>query len=377
MKISLSAHRPFHFAQLANALVPLAESVHLYTSAPRRYFSGMDASIQLHFIPSPILIASYLFPKLIPETLLKLDTPLYDRNIAARMATSDVFFGLATRCLLTAEQAKRRGARFVLDRACPHVHIQQALIQREAGRVEFRLRPQPQWLVNRQLEEYDLADAILVPSQYTRTSFPAELQSRLVLAPLLGRLPHPTAPRPAPNAVFTVGVVGNSPLRKGYLYLLRAWKRLALPNAQLLMRCGDNLSRYPALQRLLKELPNVKLLPYFADMAEFYRTCDVFVLPSVDDGFGMALLEAIACGTPSIATSACGASELLSDGTECLIVPPASEDALAKAILRLYHSQALRETIGQSGEAASQRIAESKHYESAIAALIARLAATG
>jgi len=374
MKVTLSAHRPFHFAQLANALLPFAGRVRLYSSAPRRFFRGLDEAVELRFTPSPILMASHAFPRLVTGLTLDLDTVLYDQTIASLLPKTDLLFALATRALRSAKAAKRQGARFVLDRACPHVHVQQALLKREADRVGFRFRPQPGWLVDRQVQEYALADAILVPSEYTRRSFPRELQAKLVPAPLLGRIAASTVPRTSINSTFTVGVVGNSPLRKGYLYLLRAWKKLALPNAKLRIRCAGGFDDYPALKSLLRELPNVELIPYIADLGAFYRSLDAFVLPSVDDGFGMALFEAISCGIPAIATSACGASELLANGVDGLIVPPGNEEALAEAILRLYGSQELRRDIGEAGAATVVRVEKLRSYETAIGALARRLA---
>jgi glycosyltransferase involved in cell wall biosynthesis len=373
MNIILSAHRPFHFVQLANALSQGSDRVDLYSSAPRRFFSGLHRSVRLHFTPSPILLASHACPRLVTESMLDLDTLLYDMTVAAILPHADLFLGLATRSLRSAKRAKQRGSRFVLDRACPHVRVQQALLQREADRVGFAFRPQPPWFVERQIEEYELADAILVPSRYTAGSFPDRLQSRLVLAPLLGRTAIPDAVTPTSRSVFTLGVVGNSPLRKGYLYLLRAWKRIALPNAQLLIRCGASFEPYPALRQLLRELPNVQMVPYISDMSIFFRRCDAFVMPSVDDGFGMAIFEALAHGIPTIATHACGASELLVDGTDSLIVQAENEDSLAEAILTLYESQDLRRSIGLEGAATARRVAASRVYEGAIHDMVMRL----
>jgi len=265
----------------------------------------------------------------------------------------------------------------VLDRACPHVEVQQALLAREAEQVGYRFRPQPRWLVDRQVEEYALADAILVPSEYTRSSFPPELQSRLVLAPLLGRVASAPTPTREAMSKFTVGVIGNSPLRKGYLYLLRAWKKLALPDAQLLIRCAGGFDDYPALRQLLRELPSVSLVPYISDLSAFYRKLDAFVLPSVDDGFGMVLFEALASGIPAIATRACGAAELLTDGLDSMLVKPGSEDALAEAILRLYESKDLRRSLGEAGAATALRVQESRVYDTAIRGLVAQLASRG
>ena len=69
---------------------------------------------------------------------------------------------------------------------------------------------------------------------------------------------------------FIVGVVGGQPLRKGYLYLLQAWKELAFPNAQLRIRTSNDYERYPLLKKLVEEQPSVSIIPYIPDINKFY-----------------------------------------------------------------------------------------------------------
>jgi glycosyltransferase involved in cell wall biosynthesis len=162
-------------------------------------------------------------------------------------------------------------------------------------------------------------------------------------------------------------------LRKGYLYLLKAWQKLALPNAKLMIRSGSGFSGYPALDGLVKRMPNVEMVGYVPNMSDFYRQCDVFVLPSVDDGFGMALLEAMSNYVPSIATTNVGASEVVTDGRDGIVVEPANEDQLAGAILRLYESEEFRRAMGIAAAETARNVASTSLYENAIDSLMARL----
>ena len=232
MRLSLSALTPFHFAMLAHAVLRHSNRVEIYTSAPRKFFRNLDQSIPIHLVPAPIHIGLRAFPGVKRRSWMNVDNIWYDFAVSSIIGKPDVFFGLATQAAVTAKAVKRRGGMFVLDRACPHCDFQQALVRRQAELVGAEFQAQPAWLRERQLREYELADAILVPSMYTARTFPAELQPKLVRAPLLGRTKPAQGPRTEPNKIFTVGVVGGSPLRKGYLYLLKAWQKLALPNAK-------------------------------------------------------------------------------------------------------------------------------------------------
>jgi glycosyltransferase involved in cell wall biosynthesis len=374
MRAVISVDRPFHSVLLANSLARLGPSVEIYTSAPRRFYKSLSSTIQTHLVPSPLQIAGYLLKRAMPQTLLRFDTSFFDRTVAAVMGRPDLYIGWATEALYTARHAKKHGGTFVLDRACPHRDFQEDLVERESARLGVSYVPQPRWFRDRQIEEYELADAILVPSEYTARSFPQTLQNKLVKAPLLGRCAEPKTIRKEANEVFTVGVLGGSPVRKGYLYLLKAWRKLALPKAKLLLRSG-NLMQFPVLADLVSSTPNVELVGYIPDISDFYQQCDVFVLPSMDDGFGMALIEAMLNGRACIATSNTGASELMTNGQDGIVIDAGDEDQLAAAILHLYQNPELRAHLGAAALVRARQIAASGIYDQAISSLLQKTTA--
>ncbi len=371
MKVEISVVRPFHAVKMANALRKHADAVDIWTSATRSRFHHLHPSVRTHLVPSPADVLAHVFKlRLAPEAFQR-GIVLWDRMVARFMPPSEVVIGFATQALHTGQAARKRGSYFALDRACPHVDFQQTLVREEAEKVGGAFHPEPEWFRDRQLGEYEAAQAILVPSRYSGQTFPAHLQPKLLLAPLLGRAQAKGAVRLERNTPFTVGVLGGNPLRKGYLYLLEAWRKLALPDARLLIRSSSDFSEFPKLAELLRTTPNVEIIEYIPDIAEFYQRCDLFVLPSMDDGFGMALFEAMANGVPSIATRNCGASELLSDGVDGLVIDAGSTDQLAVAIESLYRDEPRRQAIAVAGQAAVERISESSLYEDALVNLLA------
>jgi glycosyltransferase involved in cell wall biosynthesis len=368
MKVGISVVRPFHMTMMANALCRHAGSVDLYSSAPRKFFGKLDDHVKTHLVPSPAEMLSKFIP--VPRIAFLRGITVWDRLVAAAMPQADLVIGMATQSLTTGRSAQRRGGRFALDRACPHVDFQQQLTREEADRVGARFEPEPAWFRERQIAEYETADMILTPSRFTEQSFPAGLREKCVIAPLLGRVSAKGQTHLARNSPFTVGVLGGDPLRKGYLYLLLAWKRLALPNARLIIRSSSDFTKFPRLHELLKELPSVEVVEYIPNIAEFYQRCDLFVLPSVDDGFGMALFEAMANGVPGISTRNCGASELLVDGTEGIVIDARSVDQLAASILRLYEDEDLRQQIALAGQKAVERITAARVYETVLSGVL-------
>src|ERR1700761_1948530 len=224
MQVAVSTTRPFHSALLANALVRHGAGVRIYSSAPRRYFRRLDASVRMTLIPSLLQTAMHFRHIGVSQAALDADSWLYDHSVAAVIRPGDLFIGWATASITTARAAKRRGARFVLDRACPHVDFQQQIVGEESVKLGIPYRPQPAWFRDRQLAEYEEAERILAPSEYTCATFPEAMRGKIVKPPLSGGSPFPAEPHGARPGESTVGGVGGEPVRKGYLYLLEAWE---------------------------------------------------------------------------------------------------------------------------------------------------------
>jgi glycosyltransferase involved in cell wall biosynthesis len=88
-----------------------------------------------------------------------------------------------------------------------------------------------------------------------------------------------------------------------------------------------------------------------AELAAWYRRAEALLSPSLYEGFGLPAAEAMACGTPVIATSAGALPEVVADGVTGIIVPPANEHALADAIVRLLTDGDERGRMGAAGHA--------------------------
>lgn len=366
MKVAFSTGRPAHVVLPVNLLVQLGADVTLYTAAYRSRFRQLASGVRLKWVPQLVPSIHFLTGVQLPRPFQRMDTAIYDQLTALRMERFDIFWGWASGALYAGRAARHRGASFVLDRACPHVDAQQALVRTECERLGMRYQAEPNWFRERQLAEYEEANIILVPSHYSRRSFPESLQPKVLIAPLFGRVPAvqlaAAVVSRSPDRPFTFGTVGGQPLRKGFLYLLQAWEKLQLPNARLLIRTDAPLDHAPALKNLLRRLPNVEVVGYVSDMTSFYQRCDAFVFPTVDDGFGMALLEAMAHGLPAITTDHCGAAELFTPGKDLLVAPAQDAEALAEAMNQLFASIELRDQLSKDAREAIRAIAGDGTY---------------
>ncbi len=197
------------------------------------------------------------------------------------------------------------------------------------------------------MEEYGIAERIVVPSSFVASSFlkAGVPQNRLLTVPLgvdLGTF-QPASPRQG-RRPFRLLFVGAGTVEKGLGYLLQAWGRLRLPGAELWMVCP--VSRPPGYSGSLNR---VRWWRHFdhAKLKTIYQEASVFCLPSVQDGFGMVVLEAMACGLPVIISDHVGAKDCVRDGIDGFIVPIRNVPALAEKVETLYRNPDLAAEMGR------------------------------
>lgn len=158
-------------------------------------------------------------------------------------------------------------------------------------------------------------------------------------------------------------VVGRLTPWKGHLTLLEAMKivRERHPRARLLVAGAVTFWEAAYEEQLHRKAQAegvddiVKWLGFRYDVADVLRLCDVFVLPSTNEPFGRAIVEAMATAKPVIGTRSGGVPEVIKDGETGLLVRPEDTAQLALAINRLLDSKAQAQDMGEAGRRRANR----------------------
>ncbi len=159
----------------------------------------------------------------------------------------------------------------------------------------------------------------------------------------------------SPNVLF----VGGLEPRKGLEYLVLAMERVvrAIPETRLVaiaktgFRGTDEWSWFRTLAARLGLSANMEFLESVSQerILQAYADCDLLVLPSKTEGWGLSLMEAMACGKPVVASRVGGVPELVTDGSDGLLVDAGDVGGIADSILRLLRDAGLRERMGSAG----------------------------
>ena len=164
------------------------------------------------------------------------------------------------------------------------------------------------------------------------------------------------------SARLLVGITGELREHKGQEDLVRAARLVTREFADVdFLIAGDDASpdkRYRArLERLIRELGlegRVHLLGWLKDVAPFLHTIDLFVSSSRSEPFGLAIVEAMACGLPVVATATGGAQEIIEDDRTGKLVPAGDVEAMAEALRALLKDEDERARLSERARKAAR-----------------------
>jgi glycosyltransferase involved in cell wall biosynthesis len=253
----------------------------------------------------------------------------------ADLEKADVVIGFDTSSWILARRCRKLGTPFVLMQTIGHPDSNRRVHDEIATRF-------PQWADTAVLrlpvvreaeqEEHETADLIVASSTFTRQTLvengvPSE---KIRVAPYGVDVSQFSNARVTAKRPFRFVFVGLITARKGVPLLVEAWRRLSPTNAELCL-VGPVSKKVRAL---IPTLPGLRYLGSFphVELPKVLQQCDVLVFPSYFEGFGLVLLEAMACGLPVVTTMATAGPDLLRKGQGGWLIPTGSVELLAAAM---------------------------------------------
>jgi glycosyltransferase involved in cell wall biosynthesis len=354
LKIAIVVQGRFHAFDLSLALLRRGHDVTIFTNYPKwavRRF-GFPAenvrSFWMHGVTSRVA-GKLQSRNLIPDCEERLHT-MFGRQVAAELVKEhwDVvhpWSGVAEEILRALEG---KPTLRILMRGSAHISTQAELLEAEEKRTGSpQERPSP-WIISRELREYKMADKIVALSSFARDSFIANglNPQKVPLLPLGASL---EMFRPSPQAIeerrrrilsgqpLRVLFVGTMSFRKGLYDLASVVKKLnghsPDDNRFVFRFIGPVAPEAASLEADLSGV--VEFIPRRpqAELAQWYSWGDIFVFPTIEDGYAVVLAQASFSGLPVLTTTNSGGPDLIKNNETGWILPIRSPQLFVERLL--------------------------------------------
>jgi glycosyltransferase involved in cell wall biosynthesis len=364
-KVIYSVGMPFNFGGIGKIAYYGCQALNEQNVLAKVFTTAYKASE----IPAS-LIDSFLFNPFLGKVHNRISNyyikdSIFDRWASKKIFKARGFYGWSSMSLFTIKQLRKIGVPTFIDRGSTEIRAQKRLLEGAFQDEGIKVEVIGERLLNRIFEEENIVDYIVFPSSFPKTSyleagFPDEKLKVNILGVDLDKFKPKSKYESEKFRVMFIGLLG---IRKGVHFLLRAWRKLNLKNAELiLVGTFEKYSREIILNEL-RMTDNVVFLGGIDNPEVKYRECDVFILPSIEDGFGQVVIEAMACGLPVILTKNVGAKDCVRNGVDGLIIEPFSVDSICESILFFYNNPDKIQDMGRSGSIQAQNFTWEKYQE--------------
>jgi len=264
----------------------------------------------------------------------------------------DIIHAWPLGALHTIRAAKRLGIPVALERCNAHTRFAYEAVRTECDRIGVKLPPGHEHEFNPDVlrheeAEYNEADFLLCPSDFVVKTFVAERFPRQKLVRFIYGVDEtkfrpsdePRAAKPGLTMIF----VGVCAVRKGLHFALEAWLKSPASETGRFLIAGAFVPDYQQMLAPMLAHPSVQVLGHRDDIPELMRNADLFVLPSIEEGFGLTCTEAMASGCVPLISDAC--TEVPRHGKHGFIHHVGDIAALTSHMTQLHEDRSLVESM--------------------------------
>ena len=356
MKVTVSVNGRFHAFDLAAQLHKHGHLHRLITTYPKFKVEewGIPRNRVVSLLPLEIFSrAIKYFPLRIQKWFSLKQKELFDFCVSRLMPRdTDIFVGWSSNSLKSLKKAKSMDIITVLERGSSHMLTQLEILREEYQELDIKYREHHKKITEREIEEYEIADYISIPSGFVKRTFAINRvpETKLIVNNYGVNLDVFKTGKKY-DSIFRVIYAGGFSIRKGSHYLLRAVYELGregLDELEFWNLGYVNWDLKPYVKRYRAENIKLKGMIPQARLSESYAQGSVFVMPSLEEGLAMVQVQAMACGLPLIYTTNSGGEDLIEDGREGFVIPIKDVDAIKDKLRYLYSHPQLTLKMGKS-----------------------------
>ena len=357
MNISIIVGGRFHAFNLAEQLNKKNHLKQLITSYPKYL---IDRKYKI----SKNRIKSIYFKEIIQRSFVNkfydlndFLTEYFDRkaNSLLDFKDLDILIGWSSFSYHAFSSAKNIKCLKILERGSTHIEFQDKILHEECLIQNIKPKFISQYIIEKEKKEYELADYIMVPSEFAKKTFLEKgFNENKIIKNSYGVDLEEFKPDNSirnSESKFRIIYTGTVSVRKGIMYLLEVFDDLKLENTELLII--GNIEE--DLNKVLKKYKSNKKIIFKksvkqSELKKFYDISHVFVTCSIEEGLSMVQIQAMSSGLPVICTINSGGQEIVDEGVDGFVLPIRDKLRLKDKILFLYNNRNICIEMGKKAQ---------------------------
>jgi len=351
MKVIISVPGRFHIFNLARELYKKGYLKKIITGSP--LFVVKNENLPENFIYSiPVSYIYFLKSKLrflnhfIPYSF---EAVMFDYIASRYINGVDIFHGFPNWMLKSSIEAKKRDIIVVAEGSSTHILHRERLLSEEYKKLKIPYKPHDTLEIKRQIQEYEIADYIFAASEFVRKSFiEYGINEEKIIKIHYGvdDIFFKEIKREKKDEIIIVSTIG---VRKGTHLLLEAYRRLKKEDKRLRLHL---LGFFREDMREIIEI-NKDIIDFIGsikkkELPEYFSKVDIFVQMSLEEGFSIMILEAMASELPVVVSENTGTSEIIDNGKDGFVLKYGDVEGLYVILKLLVSDIDLREKIGKN-----------------------------
>jgi glycosyltransferase involved in cell wall biosynthesis len=238
-----------------------------------------------------------------------------------------VFIGWSSMSLNSIKQAKKDSKLVILERGSSHIEFQNEILQNEYSLYDKSFTIDKR-IIEKELEEYSLADYISIPSQFVKDTFIVKgIDKNKLVVNNYGTSSY-FMPNKNSNinikTKFRIIYLGGTSIRKGVKYLIEALLNLNInPEDFEVWFIGEPENDFISEYLNINKKSNWKFFGRINhyELSNYLNTCDIAIQPAIEEGLSRVIPQLLACGVPVIATTNTGGADLIEENINGFIIP--------------------------------------------------------
>jgi len=336
-KVALNSFGRFHTFDLAKKLNQFGILKIFVTSYPKHKFK-IDNVVSYHYPNFQYILTAlnrlkiYNFSRVYEKKIIN---NYSSKSALINYESVDIIHSLSSFGLETFKKYKNNKLLYI-DRGSTHRNYQENKIKEEYYNYGIKYYPNHE-MIERDIEEYEMADKIIVPSNFVKDTFILEniSENKIEVIPYAmdSKLFFRYNPYKKKKKFLYVGALS---IRKGIYYLLEAFNNL--PDYALTV-IGSQTDEWKLIKKKLGRINSnisIKGIIKRTELIKYFNTHDALILPSIEEGLPLVMLQAIMCKTPIIVSKECGHSTL--GNLPNVTIIERSQESIINAVLNFNHN---------------------------------------